>query len=193
MKNETIVKYNEILESILIKYLFVEDIDEILYLATKRYEEMEKINKAKNCDDKNICNDKKKKKGKTNIDVEKEICAYTYNEELRDNIREFCKVRELIKKPILSKNTLTRLLNLLNKYGINDEQKIGVLQYSIDRNYPDVYPYRSNYGAINNNNYKKADDSMQKRKNYCENVNTPTMTGQELEDTILANNDLDKF
>ena len=186
MKNETIVKYNEILESILIKYLFVEDIDEILYLATKRYGEIEKLNKAKNCDDKNICNDKKKKKGK-------KICAYTDNEELRDNIREFCKVRELIKKPILSKNTLTRLLNLLNKYGINDEQKIGVLQYSIDRNYPDVYPYRSNYGAINNNDYKKADDSTQKRKNYCKNVNTPTMTGQELEDFLLDKNDLDSF
>ena len=62
MKNEVIVKYNEILESILIKYLFVEDIDYILYLAAKRYEEIQKINKTKNCNNKNISSDKKKKR-----------------------------------------------------------------------------------------------------------------------------------
>ncbi|MGP1567498.1 MAG: hypothetical protein ACTTHM_02155 [Peptoanaerobacter stomatis] len=188
MKNETIVKYNEILESILIKYLFVEDIDEILYLATKRYEEIEKLNKAKNCDDKNICNDKKKKKGKTNIDVEKEICAYTDNEELIKALMDFSEMRNNIQKPFKTVNVLTRLFNKLDKLSNNDDNvKIEILEKSILNNWQDIWEIKSD------NNYKKADDSMQKRKNYCENVNTPTMTGQELEDTILANNDLDKF
>ncbi|EJU21686.1 hypothetical protein HMPREF1143_1384 [Peptoanaerobacter stomatis] len=186
MKNEVIVKYNEILESILIKYLFVEDIDEILYLATKRYEEIEKINKAKNCDDKNICNDKKKKKGKTNIDVEKEICSYTVNPNLRKALVEFYEMRESIKKPILTVGTITRLFNKLNKIAKNDNEKISILEKSIINNWQDIW-------ELKNDNIKKADDSTQKRKNYCENVNTPTLKGQELEDTILSNNDLDKF
>ncbi|EJU21176.1 hypothetical protein HMPREF1143_1995 [Peptoanaerobacter stomatis] len=186
MKNEVIVKYNEILESILIKYLFVEDIDEILYLSTKRYEEIEKINKAKNCDDKNICSDKKKKKSKINI--EKEICAYTKNEELIKALKDFWEMRNNIQKPFKTVNALTRLFNKLDKLsGNNDNVKVEILEKSILNNWQDIWELKSD------NSYKKTDENTQKRKNYCENVNTPTLKGQELEDTILANNDLDKF
>lgn len=190
MKNEVIVKYNEILESILIKYLFVEDIDEILYIATKRYEEIEKLNNSKNCDDKNICNDRKNNKKIKSIDssiFEKEIYSYTKNEELIKAMTDFWDMRNNMQKHFKTVNALTRLFNKLDKLSNNDDNiKISILEKSIINNWQDIWELKSD------SSYKKTDEG-QKRKNYCENVNTPTMTGQELEDTILANNDLDKF
>ena len=41
--NDFIDKYNEILESILVEYIFVEDINDILYRAKRKYEELEKL------------------------------------------------------------------------------------------------------------------------------------------------------
>ena len=97
-------------------------------------------------------------------------------------------MRNNIQKPFKTVNALTRLFNKLDKLSNNDDNvKIEILEKSILNNWQDIWEIKSD------NNYKKADNSMQKRKNYCENVNTPTMTGKELEDTILANNDLDKF
>ena len=81
---------------------------------------------------------------------------------------------------------MTRLFNLLNQYGTNDEEKTAVLEYSIDRNYPTVYPLKSGYGQIN-------DSSVQKNKNYCQNINTPSLEGKDLEEFLLDKNDLDNF
>ena len=178
MKNEVISQYNEILTSELVQYLPERDVNEIIYSATRRFEELEKLRDTKIKE--------KRKKGKVNIDCEDKICEYTDNEDLRENIREFCRIREMRGNPILSKNTVTRLLNKLSKYGKNDEEKISVLEYSIDRNYLDIYPLKSGYGQIN-------DSSVQKNKNYCQNVNTPSLRGKELEDFLLDKNDLDDF
>ena len=43
MKNETISKYNEILESELIQYLVEDDVNDILYKAMRKFEEIEKL------------------------------------------------------------------------------------------------------------------------------------------------------
>ena len=178
MKNEVISKYNEILESELRQYLVEDDVNDIIYSATRRFEELEKLR------DKKV--KEKRKKGKVNSDCEDKICEYTDNEDLRENIREFCRIRELNGKPILSQGTMTRLFNLLNQYGTNDEEKTAVLEYSIDRNYPTVYPLKSGYGQIN-------DSSVQKNKNYCQNINTPSLEGKDLEEFLLDKNDLDNF
>lgn len=179
MQNEVISKYNEIIICELVQYLPEQDANDIIYSATMRFEELEKLR------DKKV--KEKRKKGKVNIDCDEIICDYTENEELRENIREFCQIRELSGKPILSKNTITRLFNKLDKYGKSDEEKINVLEYSIDRNYPDIYPFKSAYG-------QKNDSSVQKtNKNYCQNVNTPSLEGKELEEFLLDKNDLDDF
>jgi len=179
MKNETISKYNEILICELVQYLPERDVNDIIYSATRRFEELEKLR------DKKV--KEKRKKGKVNIDCEDKICKYTDNEDLRENIREFCQIREMRGVPILSQNTITRLFNKLSKYGKNDEEKISVLEYSIDRNYPDIYPLKSGYGQKNDSNMQK------NNKNYCQNVNTPSLKGQELEEFLLDKNDLDDF
>lgn len=179
MKNDIISKYNEILTSELIQYLRERDVNDIIYSATRRFEELEKLRdkKAK----------EKRKKGKVNIDCEDRICEYTDNEDLREHLREFCQIREMRGVPILSQNTITRLLNKLSEYGKNDEEKMSVLEYSIDRNYPDIYPLKSGYG-------QKNDSSVQKNnKNYCQNVNTSSLKEQELEEFLLDKNDLDNF
>ena len=179
MKNETISKYNEILICELVQYLPERDVNDIIYSATRRFEELEKLRDTKIKE--------KRKKGKVNIDYEDRICEYTDNEDLRENIREFCQIREMRGGPILSQNTITRLFNKLSKYGKNDEEKISVLEYSIDRNYPDIYPLKSGYS-------QKNDSSMQKNnKNYCQNVNTPSLEGKDLEEFLLDKNDLDNF
>ena len=182
--NDFIDKYNDILESILIEYIFVEDINDILYRAKRKYEEIEKL-----LEDKEDKKSKKeiRKKGKVNIYCEDRICEYTANEELRDNIREFCQIREMRGVPILSQNTISRLLNKLNKYGKNDEEKISVLEYSIDRNYPDIYPFKSAYGQKNGSSIQN------NNKNFCKNINIPSLVGSDLEEYILGKNDLDEF
>ena len=179
MKNEVISKYNEILQVELVQYLPERDVNDIIYSDTRRFEELEKLRDTKIKE--------KRKKGKVNIDYEDRICEYTDNEDLRENIREFCQIREMRGVPILSQNTITRLFNKLSKYGKNDEEKISVLEYSIDRNYPDIYPLKSGYGQKNGS-------SMQKNnKNYCQNVNTPSLEGKDLEEFLLDKNDLDNF
>ena len=182
--NSFIDKYNDILESILIEYIFVEDINDILYRAKRKYEELEKLLEDK--EDKKVKKEIRKK-GKVNIYCEDRICEYTANEELRENIREFCQIRELSGKPILSKNTITRLFNKLDKYGKSDEEKINVLEYSIDRNYQDIYPLKSGYGQKNGSSIQN------NNKNFCKNINIPSLVGSDLEEYILGKNDLDEF
>ena len=100
---------------------------------------------------------------------------------------DFWDMRNNMQKHFKTVNALTRLFNKLDKLSNNDDNiKISILEKSIINNWQDIWELKSD------SSYKKTDEG-QKRKNYCENVNTPTMTGQELEDTILANNDLDKF
>ena len=58
MKNEVISKYNEILESELRQYLVEDDVNDIIYSATRRFEELEKLR------DKKVKEKRKKRQGK---------------------------------------------------------------------------------------------------------------------------------
>jgi hypothetical protein len=173
MQNETISKYNEILESELIQYLVEDDVNDILYKAMRRFEEIEKLSNVTSNDSKI----KKEKKLNTKIDIENAIYQYTENEDLQKVLLDFVDMRQEIKKPINTKGTLTRLFNKLDRLSNNNDKiKIELLEKSIINNWQDIWATKDN---IQDN-----------EKSF---VRTPSLAGQELEDFLLDKNDLDNF
>lgn len=175
--NSFIDKYNDILESILVEYIFVEDINDILYRAKRKYEELEKLLEDKE--------DKKSKKEQMKLDIQKEITIYSKNENLINALVDFCEMRESIGKKIKTKGTLTRLFNRLDSLSNdNDSVKIQLLDKAILNNWQSVWAedYNSSFNKANIKNSQTA--------SY---VKTPTLQGQELEKFILGKNDLDEF
>ena len=81
----------------------------------------------------------KKEKSKTEIDLV--IDGTNYNDELKDMIYEFIKMRKTIKKP---KTTIAvkRLINKLDKFTNNDKEKIQILDKSIFNSWQDIYPLK---------------------------------------------------
>lgn len=187
MKNKVIEKYNNILEEILIKYIFVEDINDILYQASRKYEEMEKLELDASDECKENSNDIKVSKKRTkNLSTifGKEILSYTQNEELRNALIDFWDMRNDINKPFKTKGALTRLFNKLDKLSNNvDSVKIEILEKSIINNWQDIW-------AI------KKDESktyISKKNTNNISINTLDMSSDEMEKQILSNNDLDMF
>ena len=59
--------------------------------------------------------------------------------ELKTAFMEFAEMRKMIKKPITTVNTVTRILNRLNQFGHSTEEKIAILNQSTDNCWQDVY------------------------------------------------------
>ena len=173
MKNDIISQYNEILTSELRQYLVEDDVNDILYKAMRKFEEIEKLSKLTSNDNKI----KKEKKSNTKIDIENTIYKYTENEDLQKVLFDFVDMRQEIKKPINTKGTLTRLFNKLDRLSNNNDKiKIELLEKSIINNWQDIWATKDN---IQDNS-----------KSF---VRTPSLAGQELEDFLLDKNDLDSF
>ena len=173
MRNETISKYNEILESELRQYLVEDDVNDILYKTMRRFEEIEKLSKLTSNESKS----KRIKKSNTKLDIENAIYEYTENEDLQKVLFDFVDMRQEIKKPINTKGTLTRLFNKLDRLSNNNDKiKIELLEKSIINNWQDIWATKDN---IQDNS-----------KSF---VRTPSLAGQELEDFLLDKNDLDSF
>ena len=176
MKNEVISKYNEILTSELMQYLVEDDVNDILYKAMRKFEEIEKLSKLTSNDSKI----KKVKKSNTKLDIENAIYEYTENEDLQIVLLDFVDMRQEIKKPINTKCTLTRLFNKLDRLSKNNDKiKIELLEKSIINNWQDIWATNDTAKNVN-----------QGEKSF---VKTPSLTGQELEDFVLNKNDLDNF
>lgn len=80
-----------------------------------------------------------KEKG-TNLD--KVINSYTDNEDLKNTLKEFLKMRKSIKKPMTDK-AMSLLINKLNKLGSNDNEKIEILNQSIFNSWQGVYELKN--------------------------------------------------
>ncbi|MGP1597805.1 hypothetical protein, partial [Peptoanaerobacter stomatis] len=143
MKNDVIVRYNEILEGILINYVRYDDINDILYQAMRKFEELEKLREEsapKSTKTKDDVFGKIKKQRSNRLDLEKEILAYTNNENLINTLIDFCEMRESIGKKINTRGTLTRLFNRLNVLSNNnDSVKIQLLDKAILNNWQSVW------------------------------------------------------
>lgn len=93
-------------------------------------------------------NDKKEKnkKRKTFDDI---LAENHFTKELEDTIRDFIDMRKTIKKPMTSK-ALELLLRNLEKLTNLEEEKIAILNQSIEHGWQTVYPLKNN----NQNNSK---------------------------------------
>lgn len=109
-----------------------------------------------NCKDNNIINNninnkkEKKEKTKTEFDV---IIDKISNEELKNTLYEFIKMRKTIKKPLTTR-ALQLILNKLDDLADNEEQKIDILNQSIMNNWLGVFPLKINYIKVKEENKK---------------------------------------
>lgn len=76
------------------------------------------------------------KKRKTEIDLI--IDEYNFNKELKDMIYEFIKMRKTIKRPMTT-IAVKRLINKLNNFTENENEKIKILEKSIFHSWQDIY------------------------------------------------------
>ena len=103
-------------------------------------------------EDKNNKNDKnvnKEKKEVTNVTKKKEPVVYYPNDELLDNaFKEFLTMRNKIKKPLATKQALTRMMNKIEKLSCGDNDlAIKILNQSTDHCWQDVYELKSDSGG----------------------------------------------
>ena len=94
-----------------------------------------KDNNINNINNTNI-NNKKERKKETNYD--KIINSMVEDEEIKNSIYEFIKMRKLIKKPMTDR-ALTMLINKLEKLSSDKDIQIKILEKSILKNWTDIY------------------------------------------------------
>ena len=85
---------------------------------------------------------KKEKKEKAKTDIDLVIDETNYNDELKEMIYEFIKMRKTIKKPMTT-IAVKRLINKLDKLSNNEKEKILILDKSIFNSWQDIYPLKS--------------------------------------------------
>ena len=95
-------------------------------------------------------NNKEERKKETNYD--KIINSMVEDEEIKNSIYEFIKMRKLIKKPMTDR-ALTMLINKLEKLSSDKDIQIKILEQSILKNWTDIYPYKeeNNYAGYQGN------------------------------------------
>ena len=81
------------------------------------------------------------KKEKKEKNVKKDIYIGV-PDELKPAFMEFAEMREAKKKPIMTENTVTRILNRLEKFASSTDEKIAILNQSTDHCWIDVYDLR---------------------------------------------------
>lgn len=87
------------------------------------------------------------KKTETYNDI---ISSYTENEDLKEALVEFIKMRKNIKSPMTNR-ALKLLLTSLDKLASNETIKIDILNQSILNNWKGVFPLKDNMPKANNN------------------------------------------
>ena len=103
--------------------------------------------------DKNIKNVNKEKKEVTNVTKKKEPVVYYPNNELLDNaFREYVTMRNKIKKPITTKQCLTRAMNTLDKLsGGDNDLAIKILNQSVDHCWQGLFALKDDNNHASNN------------------------------------------
>ena len=104
-----------------------------------------KDNNINNINNTNI-NNKKESKKETSYD--KIINSMIEDEEIKNSIYEFIKMRNLIKKPMTDR-ALTMLINKLEKLSSDKDIQIKILEKSILKNWTDIYELKGD----NNDGY----------------------------------------
>lgn len=92
-----------------------------------------------NIDNKNIDIKNNKKTSTASVDS---LIETVDDEQLKQALKDFCKMRKLIKKPV-SDRAMQILLNKLNKFATDDKNKIAILEQSIEHSWQSVYPLKT--------------------------------------------------
>lgn len=111
-----------------------------------------KDNNINNINNTNINNKKEsKKESKKETNYDKIINSMVEDEEIKNSIYEFIKMRNLIKKPMTDR-ALTMLINKLEKLSSDKDIQIKILEKSILKNWTDIYELK---GDNNDGNIRK--------------------------------------
>ena len=118
--------------------------------ATSGFQETNALKEYIKCLKKEIEMLKKERKKETSYD--KIINSMIEDEEVKNSIYEFIKMRKLIKKPMTDR-ALTMLINKLEKLSSDKDIQIKILEKSILKNWTDIYPYKeeNNYAGYQEN------------------------------------------
>lgn len=109
-------------------------------------------------------NNSSKKNKKTEFDIL--IDEYTCNDKLKESIYEFIKMRKTNKKSLTSYG-LKRILNKLDRLAANDDEKIQILDNSIERSWAGVFELK---------------EEEKKQQSPKPEVDVSSMTFEELEE-----------
>jgi hypothetical protein len=91
-----------------------------------------------------VCKKESKPNGYSEI-----IDSYTANEDLKEALWEFIKMRKLIKKPVTDR-ALKGIMSKLDTLASTDADKIAILDQSITNSWQGVYPLKQDNGGGNN-------------------------------------------
>ena len=117
--------------------------------ATSGFQETNALKEYIKCLKKEIEMLKKERKKETNYD--KIINSMVEDEEVKNSIYEFIKMRKLITKPMTDR-ALTMLINKLEKLSSDKDIQIKILERSILKNWTDIYELK---GDNNDGNIRK--------------------------------------
>ena len=136
--------------------------------------EVKKQNGNNNIINNNINKKIKKEKNKKRKTFEEVLAENNCSEELESSIRDFIDMRKTIKKPMTSK-ALELLLKNLEKLTNLEEEKIAILNQSIERGWQTVYPLKTN----NMRNSSKGEIKEEEKQEELKEIDISGLTTEE--------------
>lgn len=115
------------------------------------------LNNKESINKKSINKQNNKLKKEKETDFDKMVNEFTEYQELKDTIYEFIKMRITIKKPMTNR-ALKIILNKLNKFSVNEQMQIDILNQSILNCWQDIYELKKE------NNFNKQQNQGKDKK-----------------------------
>ena len=122
----------------------------------------------------NKTKDIKKEKNKKRKTFEEVLAENNCSEELESSIRDFIDMRKTIKKPMTTK-ALELLIKNLDKLTNLEEEKIAILNQSIERGWQTVYPLKTN----NMRNSSKGEIKEEEKQEELKEIDISGLTTEE--------------
>ena len=136
--------------------------------------EVKKLNGNNNIINNNINKNIKKEKNKKRKTFEEVLAENNCSEELESSIRDFIDMRKTIKKPMTSK-ALELLIKNLEKLTNLEEEKIAILNQSIEHGWQTVYPLKTN----NMRNSSKGEIKEEEKQEELKEIDISGLTPEE--------------
>lgn len=109
----------------------------------------------------------KKERKEGSLTYDEIISSMIDNEDVKNTLYEFIKMRKFIKKP-MTDFALKKLINKLNKLSTEPAEQISILETSILNSWQDIYPPKENKTDGSNNDIETNNNDLQgKYMNVC--------------------------